>query len=132
MMLYRPSFWVLLLIALGWSVYQIKYEVQQKEAALTRLNRAIARTEEDVRILRAEWSHLTEPGRLEQQNAAFLGLVPLKPQQITLMRHFEPSPRDHAASTGTPVGEAAAGFDRSSLQNMMQAVDAPPKGGKHD
>ena len=123
-MLYRPSFWILLLMALGWSVYQVKYEVQQKETALARLNRDIARSESEIRILRAEWSHLNEPARLEQQNAAFLGLVPIAPQQMVTLRRDNGAQRltqnQSANNTANENAGVAPDLDRGSLAQILQ------------
>ena len=145
-MLYRPSFWILLLIALGWSVFQVKYEVQQKETTLLKLNREIARTESDIRILKAEWSHLTEAGRLEQQNAAFLHLVPIAPQQIYSLHEAGSrvaSKQDQGGNklgqngidqngTNQGTGNANIGLDQSALAQLMQAdrQNAPNMTGK--
>ncbi|MCX8506601.1 MAG: hypothetical protein ORN98_08315 [Alphaproteobacteria bacterium] len=117
-MLYRPSLWILLLMALGWSVYQIKYEVQQQETALARLNRDIARSESEIRILRAEWSHLNEPARLEQQNAAILGLVPITPQQILTLRTGEGNRQ---------LAQAQLAKIQSDNATVTQNVSAPPE-----
>lgn len=137
-MLNRPSFWILLLMGFGWSVYQVKYEVQQKESALAQMNRDIARTEADIRILRAEWSLVTDPARLEQQNASLLGLVPLRPQQF--IAGWEPfpiaSPRLAGVAPVTPkvtpvapkLAPVAARLDRQSLHQMTEA--SPQLGAK--
>ena len=124
-MLFRPSFWILLLMAFGWCVYQVKYEVQQKETALARLNREITRTESESRILRAEWSHLNEPARLEQQNSAFLGLVPIAPQQILTLRKDEGNSQlaqTQSAPDGDKAGHGVShDLDRGTLAQMVQS-----------
>ena len=131
-MLFRPSFWILLLMAFGWCVYQVKYEVQQKETALARLNREIARTENETRILRAEWSHLNEPARLEQQNSAFLGLVPIAPQQILTLRKDEANNQLAQTQTAPDADKARFGvshdLDRGALAHMLQSETNLPAG----
>jgi len=57
-----------LLVAAGLSLvlFSVKYQVQQLEAELTGIERGIVSEERAIHVLRAEWAHLNDPGRLRQ------------------------------------------------------------------
>ena len=60
----RPStaLWAAAVIGVGYILFQVKYEVQQQEDELARLDRQIADSREAVRVLDAEWSFLNAAG----------------------------------------------------------------------
>lgn len=80
----RPStiIWLLLVAAVGYAMFQVKYEVMQQEEALARLNKEIAESREQIRMVDAEWSYLTRPDRLKRLAARYLNLQPIAAAQI--------------------------------------------------
>ncbi len=74
--------WLVLVIAAGFCMFQIKFAVQELEHQLGQTNRDIARAQEQVRVLKAEWSYLNEPGRLSDLNRRHLGLAPVAARQM--------------------------------------------------
>lgn len=80
----RPGtiLWLLLVVAVGYAMFQVKFEVMQQEEALARLNKEIAGTREQIRITDAEWSYLTRPERMKRLAARFLNLGPIAAAQI--------------------------------------------------
>ena len=67
-------------ISLG--LYHLKQEVMRLEARMTAVNKAILVEQEAVRVLRAEWSYLNQPERLDELAVRHLGLAPLALHQI--------------------------------------------------
>lgn len=63
-------------------LFFVKYEVQSLERELGEIHRAVAEDRAAVRVLRAEWSHLTDPARLRQLAQRHLDLAPLEPVQL--------------------------------------------------
>lgn len=63
-------------------MFQVKYEVMQQEEMLTRINREIAETRDQIRVFDAEWSYLTQPNRLKRLAARYLDLSPVNSTQI--------------------------------------------------
>ena len=55
----------LVAIALGFGLFRLTYEVQTLEGELARVNRAVVAEREAAHVLRAEWSYMNEPTRLE-------------------------------------------------------------------
>ena len=63
-------------------IYQQKHETRQLEARAAELSREIADQTRALAVLRAEWSYLARPERLEKIAREQMGLVPVKPGQI--------------------------------------------------
>jgi cell division protein FtsL len=107
----RPSTCLLLILVLvtGFGLFKLKYAVQAQEDDLLRINRQIVADQEAIHVLRAEWSYLNQPARLEQMAKRHLpGLAPVASTQLgTLdalpMRPETPSadvPPQIASTTG--------------------------------
>jgi len=63
-------------------IYQQKHETRQLEARAAELSREIAEETRALSVLRAEWTYLTRPERLERIARDRMGLEPVKPDQI--------------------------------------------------
>ena len=76
------AFWIGLVSALGYGVFQVKYEVQEMESRLVQLHRGIVGDQQAIHVLRAEWSYLNQPSRLAALNKRHLPLGPIATSQI--------------------------------------------------
>jgi hypothetical protein len=74
--------WILIAGAGALALYQIKHEVIAQERELARLNRAIVQEQESIHVLRAEWSLVNQPKRLQALAERHLDLQPMKPGQF--------------------------------------------------
>lgn len=94
----RPGniFWIGLALTLGYGLYHLKHEVKALEDELFRLNRQILAEQQAIHVLRAEWSYINQPQRLQSLSQRHLDLQPTRPAQIgtlaTLPRGL-PTPR---------------------------------------
>jgi len=93
------SIGILILVCFG--LYQGVYAAKSHERALQQLNADIAREAESVRVLRAEWSFLNQPERLQALARKHLALAPTNPQQIVVMASLPL--RGEGWSTQAPV-----------------------------
>jgi cell division protein FtsL len=83
--MHRSTFFlVFMAIFLGFLLFKVKYEVVSMEEELNKTHAQIRKEEENIHILKAEWSHLNEPQRL-QKLAQHLDIVPIKTEQIVGM-----------------------------------------------
>jgi hypothetical protein len=89
-------------ILVGYAMFQVKYEVQQQEETLVKLDRRIAEGREAIRVLNAEWSYLTQPIRLDILAKRHLQLAPIGAAQLA---HIEDIPMRGAAPP--PAAEAS-------------------------
>ncbi len=62
--------------------YVLKHQVQQREEALRSAHRSIVHAQEELHVLKAEWSYLNQPERLASLAETHLGLAPLSPEQL--------------------------------------------------
>lgn len=93
--------WLCLVIAVGYFMFQVKYEVMQQEQTLASLNKQIAADREQIRVLDAEWSYLTRPSRLEDLAGRFLHLSDMNAAQIVAPSALPPAPTTASASPNT-------------------------------
>ena len=68
--------WALMAVAAGAGLLVMKYEIRGLEERLAGLNRDILRHQEAIHVLRAEWSFLNQPARLEDLARRLLRLEP--------------------------------------------------------
>jgi len=71
-----------LAVSMGVSLFVIKYQVQDLEDQLTKIDHQIVTERQTIHVLKAEWSHLNEPGRLRRLAVHYLGLVPINYKQF--------------------------------------------------
>lgn len=76
--------WTVLAASVGVGLFLLKHEVQTLEEELARLNQTIRSTQENIHVLKAEWSFLNDPARLHRLAERHLGMKVLKPEQITM------------------------------------------------
>ncbi|MBM86724.1 MAG: hypothetical protein CMM47_11985 [Rhodospirillaceae bacterium] len=81
--------WLVLAGCFGVSMFLIKQEVQQRESRLDQLNRELLENQEAIRVLRAEWSYLNRPVRIE---ALIRRHLELRPTEISQRGVFESLP----------------------------------------
>lgn len=68
--------------ALSFGLYVVKHRVIELEGRLTEINRGIARDQQAIHVLRAEWSYLNEPARLRDLAGRHLGMSPASSGQF--------------------------------------------------
>ena len=74
--------WVILILLAGTTLIHLKFQVQALEKELAQLDRDLLAGREALHVLKAEWTYLTRPERLEALNRNYLGLQPVAPDQI--------------------------------------------------
>jgi len=89
--------WLLLVMVVGYAMFQVKYEVMQQEDTLAQLNKQITDGRERIRVLDAEWSYLTRPDRLNRLAARYLDLSPIGSAQIVTLSAVPERPGAPAA-----------------------------------
>ena len=73
---------LLITVAIGVGLSMVKYQVQDLEEQLVNLNREITNDREAIHVLKAEWSHLNEPMRLQALAGRYLGMTPVSSTNI--------------------------------------------------
>ena len=80
----RPATLILLIAAgaAGAALFRVSYDVSALDERLQTLNRQIVADQQAIHVLRAEWSFLNQPARLEELSRRYLDLQPLAGAQI--------------------------------------------------
>jgi cell division protein FtsL len=117
---------VLGLVALAYVIYQVKYETRALDTDIAVLNKKIDEERDAIAVLRAEWSLLNRPERIERLAQKYLKLVPAKPAQLVTLdsvtdRDFERIRSDTAAPA--PMPQAKTG--KSAARKPPLAADEP-------
>jgi hypothetical protein len=101
----RPTtlLWVGLAGAVGFGLFQLKHEVQALEDEMFRLNRAIIAEQQAIHVLKAEWSYINQPQRLQSLAARHLDLQPMKPAQFGSLTDLPMRGADTVAPAAMPA-----------------------------
>jgi hypothetical protein len=84
----------------GFGTFEMKYQVAQVDDELGRVNRLIDADRDQLRVLSAEWSYLTQPARLDQLRRRHLALVPVTRVQLGSLDQIPFRSGEAAASAG--------------------------------
>lgn len=79
------ALFLFLSLVIGFVLFQVKYAVVEIEQKLAQTLQQIKREKDNIHILKAEWSHLNEPQRLQKLAEKFLDIMPMKTDQIASM-----------------------------------------------
>jgi hypothetical protein len=105
-------------------VFHVKYRAEAVAEHVGDLQRAVDEENETISLLRAEWSLLIQPARVQElveRHAEILKLQPLDPAQITDLENLPMRPRGPA-----PDDEAALS---AILEGIEVGAEAPPEVG---
>jgi cell division protein FtsL len=100
---------ILGLVALASVIYQVKYQARGLDTDITVLGKQIDDERDAIAVLRAEWSLLNRPERIERLAQKYLKLAPAKPLQLVTLDTV--SDRD---------------FDRTRVEMVAPAPEAKP------
>lgn len=122
------AIWLLLAGLVGFSVFQLKHEVQTLDDEIGKLNRAILVEQQAIHVLRAEWSYLSQPTMLMEMTRRHLDLQPMQPDQLARLSDLprRPLPGQPDAGAATPKPPApVAGRPQAQLR-PGETRPAPP------
>jgi hypothetical protein len=118
-------FWLVLVLAAGFTTFKVKYAVQDIEDELSRTRRQTIAEQQEIRVLTAEWTYLNQPERLAELNRRFLGLAAITAKQ--LQRSVEEIPlRAPAAPTAAPPAAPPDALVEASPGPAMPQTAAIP------
>lgn len=84
------GFIIVLALIVGFVLFHVKYRVADAEAEFAKVSKLIKQERENMHILRAEWTYLNEPKRLQALAQKYLDIIPVKTEQVsTLMTAFD-------------------------------------------
>jgi cell division protein FtsL len=124
---------VLALVALAYVIYEGKYEARALDEDIGGLRKEIETERDAVAVLRAEWSLLNRPERIERLAKKHLKLNPARPQQLVTIETVSDSDFERVRMESTdeslPEGSAPATKVKSV---PVRGVAAPAASAKFD
>ena len=88
-MLRRSIVFLVFAISLaGIGMFSLKHEVQSRKDKLDTLHQDIVKSQEAIRVLRAEWSFINQPAHIERLARKHLGFGPMEAHQIMKLEKF--------------------------------------------
>src|SRR6187397_3184600 len=98
------------LVADAYGIYEVKYEARALDGDIAQLRKDIEVERDAVAVLRAEWSLLNRPERIERLAEKHLKLNAARPQQLVTIETVSDSDfervRMEAAVDSLPAGSA--------------------------
>jgi cell division protein FtsL len=88
----------LALVVLAYVIYQVKYDTRSLDVDIASLSKDIEAERDSVAVLRAEWSLLNRPERIERLAEKYLDLAPPKPQQMLALETASPGDLERASA----------------------------------
>jgi len=121
---------VLGLVALACVIYQVKYQARGLDTEIRALNGQIDEERDAIAVLRAEWSLLNRPERIERLAHKHLKLAPAKPVQIVTLdkvtdRDFDPARLEQAPPAPAPDAAPAAKSTPPEAKPKVSVASAP-------
>lgn len=107
------------LVALSFVIYEVKYETREMNDRVAALRLDIKKERDAIGVLRAEWSHLNRPKRVERLARKHLGLKPVNARQV-----MTASQLGGLRGTGRGPGSAPA---RPVAENALPRLHHPVK-----
>ncbi|HXG79140.1 MAG TPA: cell division protein FtsL [Methyloceanibacter sp.] len=111
---------VLGLVALAYVIYQVKYETRALDREMAALNKQIEQERDAIAVLRAEWSLLNRPERIERLAQKYLKLAPARPAQIVTLDNVTEA--DFARLRGETADAASAPQGKTSKRSPKPSV----------
>ena len=93
-------------------VYNVKHGVESASVEVARLEADIENEREAIALLKAEWSHLTQPGRLQElveRYGIYFELAAVGAEQIADIDEIPVRPIDLNPNRNAPLGGYAGG-----------------------
>ncbi|MGE3528977.1 MAG: hypothetical protein AB7G54_06065 [Methyloceanibacter sp.] len=118
------------LVALACVIYQVKYQARGLDAEIRALTNEIDEERDAIAVLRAEWSLLNRPERIERLAQKYLKLAPAKPVQIVTLdtvtdRDFDPARLERAAPSQAEDAAPAAKSAPPGEKPKVSVASAP-------
>ena len=120
---------VLGLVALAYVIYQVKYQARGLDAEIASIGKKIDEERDAIAVLRAEWSLLNRPERIERLARKYLKRAPAKPLQLVTVdtvteRDFDRT-RVEIAAPAPQAKPAKALAKAATTAGVAEAQPAP-------
>jgi hypothetical protein len=109
---------VALLVLVSFELYNGVHRVKAQEQTLASLKTQIAREAEAIRVLKAEWTYLNQPDRLQALARRHLALTPTGASQIVVATSLPVKNDALSLPTAAPVVVEAQDLPRRTVTDV--------------
>jgi cell division protein FtsL len=114
------------LVAAAAYVYKIKFESTREAERVAKLRMEIRQEQDAIAVLRAEWSRLDTPARIQDLANRHLSLRPIDPRQFDNLRNLPERASDRVPADATdPIGSLLG--SSSVLDVSTSSIPAAPR-----
>jgi hypothetical protein len=108
-------------------VYRIKFDATVQAERLAKLRGAVRHERDVTAALRAEWSTLDSPDRIEALAKRHLQLRPIEPTQFDTLDRLpqRPASGSSAAANGDPIGGIIENLEAPAAPDATGIIGAP-------
>ncbi len=107
-------------------VYRIKFDSTVQAERLAKIRSEVRRARDTIAELRAEWSQLDNPGRIEGLAKRYLQLKPITPAQFDPLEKLpERPPQFFKLDSPDPIGAAIEKLEEPDTTGSLAAPAAP-------
>lgn len=108
-----------LTVMICFGLYRVTHAAQEREGELKRVEAQIREQERAIDVLKAEWTHLSQPAKVQAMAARYLDLQPMKATQIAYlndipMRQPQAATMDDISAIPFARDDAAPVYDASA------------------
>jgi cell division protein FtsL len=131
MIRFASLLWLALVAVTGFATFKVKYAVQDIEEELNKVRRQTIAEQQEIHVLRAEWTALTQPERLADLNRRFLSLAAITPKQLQrkvdeIPLRLVPEPEPVIAAAPAPEPATAPATAVPAATPGAAAAPVPP------
>jgi hypothetical protein len=110
-------------------VYRIKFNSTVQAERLAKLRSEVRHERDTIAALRAQWSRLDDPARIQVLADRFLSLKPINPTQFDTLDNLPDRPTDdETAANKDPIGGLIENFEHfDAVTGSVPASAVPPQ-----
>ncbi|MGQ5718946.1 cell division protein FtsL [Hyphomicrobiales bacterium] len=108
--------------------YKIKHDAEKQVVEIKKIQRQIAFEKDTINLLKADWSLMTQPNRLQRLSDIYQTQLKLQPVDVTQIGLFDDIPMKQADDIEKLIGGSAdlvASVDSMSTGSITQSAAAP-------
>lgn len=108
---------VFVTVLIGLGLFQLKYQVMTLEQQYRHTRKQLKESEEAIHVLKAEWTHLNEPKRLQELSEKHLKIEPIKAAQFVSFKQV---------MGNSEVSYKSKTYDVKGLDDLVAEIAADP------
>ena len=87
-----------LTVTICFGLYRVTHAAQERAQDLKKIEGQITEEARAIDVLKAEWTHLAQPSKVQAMATRYLGLEPMKATQIAYLNDIPMRPREASLS----------------------------------